>query len=212
MAGASSSAALTMSCSHARGCTAGSIVCSLPWRMKHCSMRQNQFDAAGAEHICIVLLTGLGDVVHGLPIASALKRALPARRITWVAEPMPAALLANHPCVDNVVVFRKKDGWSGLRRLQKDLAGKHFDATLNFNIYIKSVFPTLLSRAPVRIGFGRDRAREGVWLSANHRLPARARRHTQDMFLEFAGLLGVAAEPLDWKLELTDAERAAQSR
>ena len=39
--------------------------------------------------VCIVLLTGIGDVVHGLPVANALKDDDPARRITWVAEPAP---------------------------------------------------------------------------------------------------------------------------
>ena len=42
------------------------------------------------RHICIVLLTGLGDVVHGLPLVNALRDDNPDLRITWVVEPMPA--------------------------------------------------------------------------------------------------------------------------
>ncbi len=45
---------------------------------------------AGAERVGIVLLTGIGDVVHGLPIANDLKRDEPARRVLWIAEPVPA--------------------------------------------------------------------------------------------------------------------------
>ena len=162
--------------------------------------------------ICIVLLTGLGDVVHGLPIANALKRANPRHRITWVVEPMPAGILAPHPAIDRVVVFRKKDGLRGVLALERDLRGADFDITLNFNIYFKSIFPTLLSRAPYRVGFEPGRARDNVWRAATHVLPSRPRAHTQDMFLEFLELLGVPAEPLQWRMEITPAERTAQQK
>jgi heptosyltransferase I len=168
--------------------------------------------AANAQSICIVLLTGLGDVIHGLPVATALKRAAPERRITWVAEPMPAGILQHHPAVDDVVVFRKSDGLSGVRALRRDLSRRSFDLTLNLNVYFKSVFPTVLSRAPHRLGFGRGRAREGVWLFANHHLPRVPRRHTQDMFLEFLDALHVSSDPIDWKLQLTEAEQADAAR
>jgi heptosyltransferase I len=162
-------------------------------------------------HVCVVLLTGLGDVVHGLPVVNALKRQAPARRITWVVEPMPAPIVEGHPAVDDVVVFRKKDGARGVAALAEDLAGRDIDVTLNLNIYFKSVFPTVLSRAPVRIGFDRGRSRDWTWLFANRRLPPRPRAHTQDMFLEFLELLDVPAEPLEWRLEPTPDERRLQA-
>ena len=61
----------------------------------------------------------------------------------------------------------------------------------NLNVYVKSAWPTLLSRAPHRLGFGRDRAAEGTWLAANHHLPPTPRQHTQDLFFEFLDHLGV---------------------
>jgi heptosyltransferase I len=163
---------------------------------------------ARARHVCVVLLTGLGDVVHGLPVVNALKRARPDLRITWVAEPMPAGLLTPHPGIDRVVAFHKQQGWRGVRALRRELRGDRFDLTLNFNIYFKSVFPTVLSRAPVRLGFDRARSRDGVWMVHTHRLPPGPRRHTQDLFLEFVAQLGVGAEPLEWRLEPADHERA----
>lgn len=162
--------------------------------------------------ICVVLLTGVGDVVHGLPVVNALKRRDPSCHITWVVEPVPAGLLEHHPAVDDVVVFRKKDGVRGVAALARALRGRQFDVTLNFNIYFKSVFPTVLSGAPVRVGFDRSRARDGVWLFANRRLPPRPRSHTQDMFLEFLELLGVEATPLEWRLAPTPAEAAERDR
>ncbi len=168
-------------------------------------------ELAEARDICVVLLTGLGDVVHGLPVVNALKRAVPERRITWVVEPMPAPVLEEHPAVDRVVVFHKKDGVRGVGRLAGELRRSRFDVAINLNIYFKSVFPTVLSRAPVRLGFDRGRAADAVWLFANHPLPPRPRAHTQDMFLEFLEPFGLSPDPLEWRLSPTRTERAEQA-
>ncbi|HEX5727300.1 MAG TPA: glycosyltransferase family 9 protein [Longimicrobiaceae bacterium] len=162
--------------------------------------------------VCVVLLTGLGDVVHGLPVVNALKDRDPTCRITWVVEPMPAPVLRPHSSVDEVVVYEKKKGLRGILDLRRALAGKRFDLALNLNVYFKSVWPTLLSRAPHRLGFDRGRAFEGVWLFSNHHLESRPRAHTQDMFLEFLERLGVPAPaPLEWRIPLTGEERRAQA-
>ena len=46
------------------------------------------------REIGIVMLSAIGDAVHVLPVANALKRAWPACRITWVVQPGPHALVA----------------------------------------------------------------------------------------------------------------------
>lgn len=163
-----------------------------------------------SERVCIVLLTGLGDVVHGLPVVNALKADDPRRHITWVVEPMPSGILRHHPAVDEVVVYRKKEGARGVAALREALRGRGFDLTLNLNYYFKSIWPTLLSGAPHRLGFDWGRSRDGVWFAANHHLPARPRRHTQDMFLEFVEHLGIAPSPPEWRISFTGAERRAQ--
>jgi ADP-heptose:LPS heptosyltransferase len=160
--------------------------------------------------VCIVLLTGLGDVVHGLPIVNAIKRAWPGVHITWVVEPMPSGILRPHPSVDEIVIFHKHAGWRGVRALWTELRQRRFDLTLNLNVYFKSIFPTIFSRAPRRLGFNRARARDAVWLFCNERLPPRPRNHTQEMFLEFLDVLQVPREPLKWRIPITKTERAEQ--
>jgi heptosyltransferase I len=164
------------------------------------------------RHICIILLTGLGDVVHGLPVVNAFRRAWPDTRITWVVEPMPAGILEPHSAIDQVIVYEKKRGVAGVLDLRRRMAREQFDVAINFNIYFKSIFATMFSGARERWTFGRDRARDGVWLAGNRHLPARPRRHTQDMFLEFVEALGVDPYPLEWRLQITAAEREQQRR
>jgi heptosyltransferase I len=163
------------------------------------------------KEICFVLLTGLGDVVHGLPVVNAIKRANPGCRITWVTEPMPSGILAHHPSVDEVVVFRRREGWRGVMELRRALRSRRFDLTLNLNTLAKSVWPTLFSRAPRRVGFERGRSRDGVWLAVNEHLAPRPRAHTQDMFLEFLVHLGIHDRAVEWNIRITAAERADQA-
>jgi len=165
------------------------------------------------QHICIVLLTGLGDVIHGLPVVNALRDRYPDAMITWVAEPMPAQILVGHPSIDNLDVYRRKEGLRGIRELNAALrALPKVDVTLNLNVFFKSVWPTLLSRGRRRIGFDRGRSFDGVWLIANERLEPAPRAHTADMFLEFLTHLGVPIPEIEWRLSFSEHEIAEQSK
>lgn len=167
-----------------------------------------------SDRVCLVLLSGIGDVVHGLAVANALRDDRPRRRIVWVAQPAPAEVLRAHPSVDEVVVFRRHDGLRGVRTLRRDLRrarGPGFDVALNLQLHFKGVVPALLSGAPVRLGLDRDRVRDAAWLFSNRRLPRRPWAHVQDVFLEFLEPLAVPRpETPEWRIAVTAEERAAQ--
>jgi heptosyltransferase I len=162
--------------------------------------------------VCIVLLTGIGDVVHGLPVANALKDADRTRRITWVAEPAPAQVLREHPSVDHVIVFHKKEGFRGIHRLRDDFRERRFDLTLNMQRHFKGVFPTVFSGAPVRVGLDRGKVREGVWRFSNLRIEPGPWAHTQDLLLRFLDPLGIPRpDPLEWRITFSEPERDRQA-
>lgn len=126
---------------------------------------------------------------------------------------MPAAILQGNESIDRIVVFHRKDGLSGIRRLRTDLdAVPKPDLTLNLNVYFKSVWPTLLNRSRRRLGFGRDRSFDGVYLASNEHLAPKPWAHTADMFLEFGDHLGVATTSHEWKIRFTPEEIAARSQ
>jgi heptosyltransferase I len=150
--------------------------------------------------------------VHGLPLVNAIKAASSETRVTWVVEPMPAAILANHDAIDRIVVYRRKDGIAGLRQLRHDLSAlPKPDLTLNLNVYTKSVWPTIFNRSPRRLGFGKDRSFEGVHFASNEHLTARPWAHTADMFLEFAQQIEVPVPNPEWKIRFTGEELKARS-
>lgn len=163
----------------------------------------------GAREVCIVLLSGIGDVVHGLPLARDLKERHPSLRVTWVAEPAPAQVLAHHPSVDRVVVYRSRAGLSGVLELRRAMRDVRADLTLNIQRYTKSVWPTLLSGAPTRVGLPPSKTREGVHFFSTHVLREGPWKHSQDLFLDFRWALGVPRDaPVGWDLRLTPGEEA----
>ncbi len=163
--------------------------------------------ARSRRHIRIVLLSGLGDVIHGLPLVNAIKDDDPETHITWVVEPMPSEILRGHPSIDRVVTFRRKDGIGGMNQLRRDLrAGPKPDVTLNLNVYLKSAWPTLAARAKRRIGFDRGRSFDGVHLASNEHLPPAPWAHTADMFMEFASALGITPHSHEWRIHFSDEE------
>lgn len=157
-----------------------------------------------------MLLTGIGDVVHGLPLANDLRRHHPQAEIVWIAEPAPAEVVRHHPAVDHVIAFEKRAGLGGLARLAGDLAPLRCDLAINCMRYAKSIAPTVLLRAPRRLGLPRDKTRDGVHLFSTERLPDGPWRHTQDQFLAFRDPLGIPRDdPVEWRITFTAAEEDA---
>jgi len=165
-------------------------------------------------NLAVVLLTGIGDVVHGLPLVNALQTHRPDLHLTWIAEPAPAQVLEHHPTVDRIVVFRKGDGVGGVYRLFRELRRfRPFHLTLNVQRYFKSIFPTLFTGAPVRVGLARDKTRDGVSLFNTHHLPSGPWKHTQDIFLDFLPLLGLPRpDRAEWRITFSDEEEKAARR
>lgn len=169
--------------------------------------------ASPPREILIVMLSALGDAVHVLPVAQALKRAYPTSRITWVIQPVPYRLVQDHPAIDSFVVFRRRRGlsaWRSFLEVSRSLAGRRFDLLLGLQVYFKAGLITALAKADVKLGFDRARARDLNWLFTTHRIPPRGFRHVQDQYFEFLEYLGVDPHPLDWGLTLTPEERARQ--
>jgi heptosyltransferase I len=94
--------------------------------------------------------------------------------------------------------------------MRSQLAGREFDLVINLQVYFKAGIVTSFTRAPVKLGFDRARARDFNWLFTTDRVPPHAVQHVQDQYFEFLTALNVPHEPVVWDLGPWDAERAAQ--
>lgn len=163
------------------------------------------------DRIGIVMMSAVGDAVHVMPVIHALKAHSPASRITWVLQPGPATLVRGHPLVDDIVLFDRSRGWRGFLETRRALASRPFDVVLALQVYFKAGLITGFTRAPIKLGFDRARARDANWLFTTHRIPPHAGQHVQDQYFEFLDALGVPHGAPQWTLgPWNDEERAWQ--
>lgn len=167
------------------------------------------------QDICIIMLSAIGDAVHVLPVANAIKRAAPNSRITWVIQPVPHILVCDHPAIDDFVIFRRRRGLAVLgdyRATLTELRRQRFDLLINLQVYLKAGLLTAGARAEVKLGFDRARARDMNWLFTTNRISPRQPQHVQDQYFEFIEYLDVSPQPVEWRIELSESERAAQKQ
>ncbi len=159
------------------------------------------------------MMSAVGDAVHVLPVVTALKRVRPTARISWIVQPGPASLVRGHPAVDDIIVFDRTAGWRAFRDVRRTLAAQPFDVVLDLQVYLKAGIVTAFTRAPVKLGFDRARARDMNWLFTTHRIPAHPTgQHVQDQYFEFLDALGVPHSEPQWDLGPWPGEREDERR
>ncbi|MBL8980555.1 MAG: glycosyltransferase family 9 protein [Gemmatimonadetes bacterium] len=164
------------------------------------------------DHVGIVMMSAVGDAVHVLPVLHALKRHHPATRVSWVLQPGPATLVRGHPLVDDIVEFDRSKGWRAFLDVRRALRERPvMDLVLGLQVYFKAGIVTSFTRAPIKLGFDRARARDANWLFTTHRIPPHpVGQHVQDQYFEFLHALGIPTEPPEWNLGPWEDERPWQ--
>jgi heptosyltransferase I len=162
------------------------------------------------SRVGIVMMSAVGDAVHVLPLLTALKRHSPATHISWVLQPGAASLVRGHRAVDEIIPFDRTLGWRAYPAIRRALASRPLDVVLALQVYFKAGLVTSFTRAPVKLGFDRARARDLNWLFTTDRIAPHTGQHVQDQYFEFLDALGVPHEPPVWDLGPWPDERPQQ--
>ena len=104
----------------------------------------------------IVKLGALGDVVHAIPVAAALRRAYPAARIDWLVSPKHREILDLVPVIDRRLVMNDSRLLSAVGELRRN----QYDVAIDLQGLMKSAVLARASGAPRVIGFTARYARE----------------------------------------------------
>lgn len=162
------------------------------------------------KNILIVKLSAIGDVIHALPVAHALKKAYPQARITWVVEKAAYDLLTNNPDIDEIIIFDKPrfKSLAGLLTngytLAKELKNHQFDLAIDLQGLFKSAAIAYLSGAPKRVVY--CNARELSHLVGERICGEHAQGHVVDRYLDVARHLGCPAEEVVFPIAITEAD------
>jgi len=109
----------------------------------------------------LVRLGSLGDILHTLPSAAALRDTFPAARIDWAVEPRWVRLLSGNPDI-NGVISANRTSLGGLIGTLETIRATRYTCAVDFQALYKSALLAWASRAPRRIGFKSSYAREGL--------------------------------------------------
>jgi heptosyltransferase-1 len=120
-------------------------------------------DSPAVRRVLIVKLGALGDIVHAIPVAAALRRAFPAARIDWLVSARHHDILDLVPVIDRRIVINDRSGagdgtsiWSAIRELRRS----QYDVALDLQGLVKSAFFARASGAGRVIGFASHYVRE----------------------------------------------------
>lgn len=145
------------------------------------------------KRILISRLSAIGDTLHSLPLAAALKDLYPDCFLGWVVEMPSAPLILGNPLVDWTYVLPK--GWLKspllVWNLRQKLREQRFDLAFDIQGLSKSAVAARLSGAKTRVGFTRGEARE-IAPALDNRLVKPSGQHAIDMTLSL--LSGIGAE------------------
>ncbi|GAA3710124.1 glycosyltransferase family 9 protein [Oceanisphaera sediminis] len=160
--------------------------------------------------LCLLRLSAIGDCCHAIALVQAIQRQWPQTRITWITGKVEANLLQLVPNVE-IIVFDKGTGWRAYATLWKQLRERRFDVLLHMQAALRASLASLGIRARHRLGFERERAKDGQWLFTNHKVAATG-EHVVDGFMGFGQALGLTDLTPHWTLPVpAEAEQWASA-
>lgn len=155
------------------------------------------------QHILLIRLRLIGDVVLTTPVIRAVRRAYPDAHLSYLVEPHAASAVTGNPHLNDVIVAPLLSGWPRWRadallaaRLRRD----RFDTVIDFHGGPRSSLLTWLSGAPRRIGYDVS-GRSWMYSERVHRPRVHRQRHSVENQWD---LVGQFDPSIPWPTRETD--------
>jgi len=158
------------------------------------------------ERFLIVRLGSLGDIVHTLPAASALRDSFPSAPVDWLVDQRWRAILDGNRELSRVIPVNRASPLGVIRSVGA-LRSARYSCAIDFQGLYKSSILARISGAPRRYGFAWADAREGPasLLYTDRIRPIGA--HIVDQNLSLAAAAGAHAGPARFSIPASpDAE------
>ena len=103
-------------------------------------------------NLLIVRLGALGDIIHTVPAAAALRTAFPEARIDWLVDAKHREMIELVTVVDRAIPLERSSiaGWADAARRMRQV---RYDAAIDFQGLLKSAVLARASGASKVIGF-----------------------------------------------------------
>lgn len=155
------------------------------------------------KNILLIKMSSLGDILHTLPFAAALRQRYPKAKITWLVHPQFAGFVPDAPVIDEIIYFDKvKFKAMGLGaklkyfcEMRRLLHSKNFDLVIDMQGLFKSAVIAAISGCNNRIGY--CEMREGSGLISRAIKGEHFQAHVIERYLDVARYLGAKIDSLD---------------
>jgi lipopolysaccharide heptosyltransferase II len=166
-----------------------------------------------ARRIALLKPSALGDIVHSLPVLSALRCRYPQAHLAWVVNRAYEPLLRGHPDLDATIPFDRGGRAGPLRaalgfgRFLSRLRRARFDLVLDLQGLLRSGLMALATGAARRVGL--ETAREGAHWCYTDVIPVPDPEsiHAVDRYWQAARALGAGDGPIRFHVPLPEPAR-----
>ena len=154
-------------------------------------------DRLSPRRIALVKPSALGDIVHALPVLSALRARFPEAHITWVVNAAYEPLIAGHPDLTDTLAFDRGAFKRGLRHsvayslcFARELRRRRFDLVIDLQGLLRTGLMTAATGAARRVGFANAREGSRYAYTDRIRVPDADRIHAVERYWRVAEALG----------------------
>ncbi|GAB6099426.1 hypothetical protein JCM16358_13050 [Halanaerocella petrolearia] len=167
--------------------------------------------------ILIVRLSAIGDVIHALPVARAVRESYPEAEISWIVEEKAKDLVVDNPNLDQVILLTKaewkdkfkENKWQTLKEFRsffKELQKNDFDLVLDVHGLFKSGLTAYLSGADRIVGPADGREGSTLFYDRKVELPAEE-MHQVDRNLYLAQGIGANSKQVGFDIQVSSQEK-----
>lgn len=164
------------------------------------------------RNICILRLSALGDCINAYGLICAMRKASENISVSWVIDSRFASLFIDSDGNELVNLIKADIKNQGLIKtflnLKKQLKNKKFDSLLNIQTSIKASIISLCIKAKTKIGYDKQRSREGQRFFVDRIIDTPKDPHVLSGFLSFAKSIGLDNIQPQWDFKLTHNELA----
>lgn len=170
------------------------------------------------KNILIIKMSALGDVMHAIPCAAALREVYPNAKISWIVHPQFGAFVPEKPYVDEVIYFDKKayqkkniqGKIAEFMQMKKLLSEKKYDLVIDLQGLFKSAVIAWMTGCKTCIGYNDMRELSGFISKAIH--GKNDKGHVVQQYLDVIRYLGSKVEEPFFPMPALVAEKEKYSK